>query len=436
MQTDAIAKLTSNASAGVVLAAGDASALNGIDFATLLAAQFQKNGSVALPAVGAGAEVELAPLADDVTQDFKAEVAENLKTDIAPDVKPGADADPSLQAVALMQSFAPVVQATQQALPETPEIKATPSAPSPDNAPLERKVSAPPAPVESGMMPDFAPVMQAMQQTFPEIKASSGALLVDKSQAERKVSTTPPLSDSGAVSAKDSASLLARDGVAEFAVGGKNLPSGDIKIPDAKVTDAKVTDLKVAADAFKLSPPPVDAQRTHDAAPSVVPALMGVNQPSATVEIKAPVGVVQLPVGASGWSDAVGQKVVWMAGQHQQVAELHLNPPQLGPMEVRLTINNDQVSALFVSHQPAVREALEAAIPRLREMFAESGMMLGNAMVSSDSLPQQQNSGQERRSEAGARVEFPLREDYSIPVTSRGIIPLNGDGRGMVDLFV
>ncbi|MDP2785925.1 MAG: flagellar hook-length control protein FliK, partial [Sulfurimicrobium sp.] len=159
------------------------------------------------------------------------------------------------------------------------------------------------------------------------------------------------------------------------------------------------------------------------------------NQPRAAGEIKTPVGAVQPPVGASGWGDALGQKIVWMAGQHQQVAELHLNPPNLGPMEVRLTINNDQVSALFVSHQPAVREAIEAAMPRLREMFADSGMMLGNATVSSDSLPQHQNPGRERPSGSESRSDSPLVEGYSMPLTSRGTMPLHGDGRGLVDLF-
>ena len=189
------------------------------------------------------------------------------------------------------------------------------------------------------------------------------------------------------------------------------------------------------AEAVKLPALPVEPQRLPDAVPAV-PMVMNAIPAQDVSEIKAPVGSVQPPVGTSAWGDALGQKIVWMAGQHQQVAELHLNPPHLGPMEVHLTINNDQVSALFVSHQPAVREAIEAAMPRLREMFADSGMMLGNAMVSSDSLPQQRNSGQEGRSGLSqSRSDFTLVEGYSLPVTARGIMSLNSDGSGLVDLF-
>lgn len=353
---------TPAASAGVEHDASNAVVADGVDF---VAAQFQGKDGAALTAIGAEAGVEAPLKADGAIQDLKAEVAQDLHD--------GAVADPMLQAMALM--------------------------------------------------PGVVSVMQTMQQATPEIKPSLSTPLSDKSPGERKISAFPGLADDGKVPTNDKDSLLAKEGAAEFAVGGKSLPSGDSKDVDTKV-----------ANAFKLPNLPVDAPRTPDAL-SAVSAIMSVSQSRAASEIKVPVGSVQPPVGASGWGDALGQKLVWMAGQHQQVAELHLNPPNLGPMEVRLTISNDQVSALFVSHQPAVREAIEAAMPRLREMFADSGMMLGNATVSSDSLPQQQNSGQERQSGAESRSDFPPVDGYSTPVTSRGIMHLPGDGRGMVDLF-
>ncbi len=99
---------------------------------------------------------------------------------------------------------------------------------------------------------------------------------------------------------------------------------------------------------------------------------------------------VEPRVGTPGWDGALGQRVAWIATQNQHVAELHLNPPNLGPLEVRVTVSNDQASAFFVSHHGAVREAIEAALPRLREMFADNGLTLGNVMVGSQSFSQQQ----------------------------------------------
>ena len=92
---------------------------------------------------------------------------------------------------------------------------------------------------------------------------------------------------------------------------------------------------------------------------------------------------VDVPVGEKGWDQAVAQRVVWLATNNQQTAQLHVTPPNLGPVEIRITINNDQASAVFVSPHANVREALESALPRLREMFADSGLTLGNVNVAS-----------------------------------------------------
>ncbi len=137
-------------------------------------------------------------------------------------------------------------------------------------------------------------------------------------------------------------------------------------------------------------------------------------------------------VGSAEWGGAVGEKVVWMASQNHQVAELHLNPPNLGPLEVRLTISNDQASALFVSHHSAVREAIEAAMPRLREMLADNGIMLGNVTVGSESFSQQQafdqrNGKEGNRGGLGAEDVMALRTAPGQP---------SGRVRdGMVDIF-
>jgi flagellar hook-length control protein FliK len=110
---------------------------------------------------------------------------------------------------------------------------------------------------------------------------------------------------------------------------------------------------------------------------------------------------LQTPVGNSGWDEALGQRVLLMVSSQEQVAELSLNPPDLGPLQVTLSISNDQATATFVSQHADVRQALEAALPRLKEMMAESGINLGGASVSSGDGSQQQ--GFERQSRAGSR---------------------------------
>ena len=101
-------------------------------------------------------------------------------------------------------------------------------------------------------------------------------------------------------------------------------------------------------------------------------------------------------VGTPAWNQAIGQKMVWMVGNEQQVASLTLNPPDLGPLQVVLSISSTQANASFYAAQPEVRQALEAALPKLREMLGDAGIQLGEANVSAGS-PQQQESHSERR---------------------------------------
>lgn len=106
---------------------------------------------------------------------------------------------------------------------------------------------------------------------------------------------------------------------------------------------------------------------------------------------------VQTPVAAPGWDAEVGSKLVWMAGRQESRAELILTPPQLGRIEVSLTVSGDQATATFVSASPAVREALENALPRLREVLAEAGVALGQTQVGAQSSGQQPNEQQQNR---------------------------------------
>lgn len=118
---------------------------------------------------------------------------------------------------------------------------------------------------------------------------------------------------------------------------------------------------------------------------------------------------VRVPVGQAQWSQAVGQRVLWQAAQNISTAELRLDPPDLGPMQVRVTSHQDQISVTFTSAQPAVREALDQSAARLREMFAEQGLDLVDVNVSdqSDGRETAQGDGEGRggRGDGGTEPE-------------------------------
>jgi flagellar hook-length control protein FliK len=102
-------------------------------------------------------------------------------------------------------------------------------------------------------------------------------------------------------------------------------------------------------------------------------------------------------VGTPAWDQALGQKIVWMVAGSQQSASLTLNPPDLGPLQVVLNVSNEQASATFISAQPEVRQAIEAALPKLREMMGEAGIQLGQTNINAGSGSQQDSSGEQNR---------------------------------------
>ncbi|HEY5717333.1 MAG TPA: flagellar hook-length control protein FliK [Motiliproteus sp.] len=89
--------------------------------------------------------------------------------------------------------------------------------------------------------------------------------------------------------------------------------------------------------------------------------------------------------GSEAWTSAASQRISLMVSQRLSGAEIRLDPPELGSLHVRLTLNQDQASLSFTSPHPHVREALEQQMPRLREMLAEAGINLQQSDVSDQS---------------------------------------------------
>lgn len=110
---------------------------------------------------------------------------------------------------------------------------------------------------------------------------------------------------------------------------------------------------------------------------------------------KMPAGM-QAAVGQPGWGQAVGERVLMMAAKNLQAAEIQLDPPELGQLQVRIVMNQDQASVSFVSPQQSVREALDESAQRLRDMFDAEGVELTDVDVSDQSqsnLAQDEQSG-------------------------------------------
>ena len=84
-------------------------------------------------------------------------------------------------------------------------------------------------------------------------------------------------------------------------------------------------------------------------------------------------GITYLPrnrIKPLKYGQGMGKQILWMVNQNLGRAEIRLNPANLGPMEVRIDLDNDQVSVAFTSRHAEVRDAVEQALPRLPAQIA------------------------------------------------------------------
>ncbi len=84
----------------------------------------------------------------------------------------------------------------------------------------------------------------------------------------------------------------------------------------------------------------------------------------------------------SAWGNQLGERVLMMAGNQLKTAEIRLTPAELGPLRVQVSVDDGATNVTFHAQHAVTREAIEQALPRLREMLAENGLSLGQADVS------------------------------------------------------
>ncbi|MFT5806392.1 MAG: flagellar hook-length control protein FliK [Moritella dasanensis] len=101
-------------------------------------------------------------------------------------------------------------------------------------------------------------------------------------------------------------------------------------------------------------------------------------------------------------SSELNEKIAIMAGKELQTATIRLDPAELGSMNIKLVVQNDQINVTIQAQNNQSRDLLEQQMPRLREMLQQQGMTLGDTQVQADS-GQQQSGFQQARQENGQK---------------------------------
>lgn len=129
---------------------------------------------------------------------------------------------------------------------------------------------------------------------------------------------------------------------------------------------------------------------------AITQPLLGVVADTSSLQPSNPTQTqIAAPLNSSQWSEELGQRVRWLVGQNINAAQIRLNPAALGPVELRINVAGDQVSVAFNSQFGAVREAIESALPKLREMLESQGLNLAEADINQGDTAEKQGKDRE-----------------------------------------
>jgi flagellar hook-length control protein FliK len=88
------------------------------------------------------------------------------------------------------------------------------------------------------------------------------------------------------------------------------------------------------------------------------------------------------PLGdPSSFASGLGERLLDLGRDGTQSARLRLHPESLGPLDVRIQVEDGEARVWFNTAHGQTRDAIEASLPRLRELFAGQGIELGRVQV-------------------------------------------------------
>lgn len=299
---------------------------------------------------------------------------------------------------------------------EKPEQKALPPHAASDPAALDPSAGLPAVPLALSIVP-VQPAVTADQGQHAEQEPAAAP--ADRSVSVSKVllpstEKTPQAEPDLAEKVPPVLALATADapGPASFAAVLQSLPGA---AQEARRHDQPV----VSADAATASPPAA----IMAAAPELKPEAAHREQPALTTS-------VPVPMQDTRWGEAFSERVVWVTGQQVQTAQIHVEPPQLGPIEVRVSIVNDQANLLFTAPHGVARDAIQMSLPRLQEMLVDSGLTLGNVSVGAHTPGSDQGRYRDSPGASGSATR-----EVGIDSSGRQSITALRRGVGLVDLF-
>lgn len=132
------------------------------------------------------------------------------------------------------------------------------------------------------------------------------------------------------------------------------------------------------------------------------------------------------------WGKQLGNHITTLIKQDVQEAKIHLDPPELGSLEIKLQVQHQEAKVQIQVSQPQVRDVLEQQSARLREALAQEGMSLSGFDVSSGN---QQQTGQQAQEQGALFGDGELSQLEGESESSNSKVKVTSVSVSLVDTF-
>lgn len=130
-------------------------------------------------------------------------------------------------------------------------------------------------------------------------------------------------------------------------------------------------------------------------------------------------------------SNQLKEKMLMMVKDKVHTAEIRLDPSELGSMQIKISLQQDQMSVQFMVQQGNAKELMEQQMPKLKELLQQQGIELSQGAVQQQN---QSSAGQEggRRTAGGSSIGTALNaSDETVDPT---LLPTKNSDR-VVDYY-
>lgn len=158
------------------------------------------------------------------------------------------------------------------------------------------------------------------------------------------------------------------------------------------------------------------AQQLAGLTPTSTTSMLKPEQPLITQSLQSPLVLTREQAG-----EEVHERINMMMAKNLKYVDIRLDPPELGKLHIKLSINQDQASVQFTVNNHQTRDIIEQAMPRLREMLQQQGLQLAQSSVQQDNSQQssghQSNNSTHSQSHSGQSPSFRVMSEDGSSLT-------------------